>query len=152
VRVPSDFLCQLNGTVPIDPDHTSLARRLSTLGNIVACSKELSSGEHVGQLFPEPHSRKHLHIVVQCPDIVLAPSSPRATGRKERNPESITCCHKNVSFHFLGRWLHLPMPTLWNSCSRLATREITKHQTRSLPVLRSSQHNHLLLSIMVNYR
>jgi hypothetical protein len=59
--------------VPIDPDHT-LARRLAALGTIAACSKELSS-EEVGELFPEPHSQKQLHIVVQRPEI-LAPSSP----------------------------------------------------------------------------
>jgi hypothetical protein len=52
--------------VPIDPDH-SLAQRLADLGNIDAYSTELSSAEEVGELFPEPHSRKHLHIVVQCP-------------------------------------------------------------------------------------
>ncbi len=50
--------------IPIDPDH-SLAQRLANLGNITACSRELSSGEEVGELFPEPPSRKHLHIVVQ---------------------------------------------------------------------------------------
>lgn len=58
--------------VPIDPDH-SLAQRLADLGNINACSRELSSGEEVGVLFPEPPSQNHLHIVVQRPGIV--PSS-----------------------------------------------------------------------------
>ena len=61
-------------TVPIDPDD-SLAQRLAELGNIAACSRELSSGEQVGALFPEPHSQEHLHIVVQCPDIVLSSST-----------------------------------------------------------------------------
>ena len=74
VCAPSDFLFQPNGTVPVDPDR-SLARRLADLGNIAACSKELSSGEEVGELYPEPHSLKHLHIVVQCREI-LAPSGP----------------------------------------------------------------------------
>ena len=50
--------------IPIDPDH-SLAQRLADLSNIAKYSRELSSGEEVGELFPEPHSRKHLHIVVQ---------------------------------------------------------------------------------------
>jgi hypothetical protein len=71
--VPSDFLLQLNVPVPIDPDN-SLAQRLAELGNITACSRRLSSGERVGVLFPEPHSQEQLHIVVQCPHIVL--SSP----------------------------------------------------------------------------
>jgi hypothetical protein len=65
-RAPSDYLFQLNEMVPIGPDH-SLAQRLADLGNIAVCSKELSSEEVVGELFPEPHSEKHLHIVVQCP-------------------------------------------------------------------------------------
>jgi hypothetical protein len=52
--------------VPIDPDH-SLAQRLADLGNIAKSSRELSSGEKVGALFPEPHSEDNLHIVVQCP-------------------------------------------------------------------------------------
>jgi hypothetical protein len=72
-RAPSDFLFQLNVMVPIGPDH-SLAQRLADLGNIAACSKELSSEEVVGELFPEPHSEKHLHIVAQCPEILAPPS------------------------------------------------------------------------------
>ena len=51
--------------VSIGPDR-SLAQRLKALGDIHAYSSELSSEEEVGELFPEPHSRKHLHIVVQC--------------------------------------------------------------------------------------
>jgi hypothetical protein len=58
--------------VPIDPDD-SLAQRLEASGDIAMCSKELSSEEQVEELFPEPPSQKHLHIVVQCSEIV--PSS-----------------------------------------------------------------------------
>lgn len=62
--------------VPIDPD-SSLAQRLEGLGDIAACSRELSSGEEVGVLFPaEPHSQARLHIVVKCPDVVVVPQSP----------------------------------------------------------------------------
>jgi hypothetical protein len=50
--------------VSIDPDH-SLAQRLADLGDISGYSNQLSSGEEVGVLFPEPHSQKHLHILVQ---------------------------------------------------------------------------------------
>ncbi len=60
-------------TVPIHPDK-SLEQRLANLGGITACSKLLSSEEEMGTLFPEPHSQKHLHIVVQRPEIVQ--SSP----------------------------------------------------------------------------
>lgn len=74
-------LLKLNVTVPIDPDD-SLAQRLAEL-NIAACSRELSSGEQVGVLFPEPHSQEHLHIVVQRPDIVL--SSPSASRKRLRS-------------------------------------------------------------------
>ena len=63
--------------VPIDPDD-SLMQRLAALGDIVACSRKLSSGEEMAELFPEPHSRKHLHIVVQE---VLAPSGPSGEYR-----------------------------------------------------------------------
>ena len=52
--------------VPIDPDD-SLAQRLEALGDINAYSRELSSGERVRVLFPEPHSEDNLHIVVQYP-------------------------------------------------------------------------------------
>ena len=52
--------------VPIDPDD-SLAQRLEDLGDINAYSRELSSGERVRVLFPEPHSEDNLHIVVQYP-------------------------------------------------------------------------------------
>jgi hypothetical protein len=52
--------------VPIDPDK-SLVQRLEALGDIDAYSKKLSPGEIVGELFPEPPSHKHLHIVVQRP-------------------------------------------------------------------------------------
>jgi hypothetical protein len=69
--VPSEFLFQLNVIIPIDPDH-SLVQRLAAQDNIAACSGELSSGQKVGVLFPEPHSDEHLHIVVQY----SAPSSP----------------------------------------------------------------------------
>jgi hypothetical protein len=61
--VPSDFLFQVNVMVPIDPDH-SLTWRLVTLGHISTFLKELSSGQRVGVLFPEPHSEDNLHIVV----------------------------------------------------------------------------------------
>jgi hypothetical protein len=59
--------------VPIGPDH-SLTQRLADLGNINVCSRVLSSEEKVGDLFPEPPSQNHLHIVVQRPGTV--PSSP----------------------------------------------------------------------------
>ena len=72
-RAPSDFLFQLNVIVPIGPDH-SLGQRLADLGDIIKRSTKLSSEEEVGELFPEPHSRKHLHIVVQCE--IPSPSSP----------------------------------------------------------------------------
>ena len=65
-RAPSDFLFQLNEIVPTDPDD-SLAQRLAVFGTIDDYSRKLSSGETVGVLFPEPHSRKYLHIVVQRP-------------------------------------------------------------------------------------
>ena len=52
--------------VRIDPDR-SLVQRLARLGDIAACSRELSSGEKVGNLFSEPPSDEDLHIVVQCP-------------------------------------------------------------------------------------
>jgi hypothetical protein len=65
-RAPSDFLFQLNVVVPIDPDD-SLVQRLGALGDIHVYSRELSSEERVGVLFPEPHSKDNLHIVVQCP-------------------------------------------------------------------------------------
>ena len=61
---PSNFLFQLSVEVDIDPDRT-LAQRLEVLGNIAACSRQLSSGEKVGDIFPEPHSDMYLHIVVQ---------------------------------------------------------------------------------------
>jgi hypothetical protein len=51
--------------VPIGPDH-GLTQRLVALGTIAACLRELSSEEEVRELFPELHSRKHLHIMVQC--------------------------------------------------------------------------------------
>ena len=71
----SDFLFKLNALVAIDPDH-SLAQRLADLGQTNAYSlRKLSSGEEVGELFPEPHSRKHLHIVVQR-DQIQAPFGP----------------------------------------------------------------------------
>ena len=57
-------LFQLNMIVPIHPSD-SLAQRLDALGDIDAYLTKLSSEEEVGELFPEPHSRKHLHIVVQ---------------------------------------------------------------------------------------
>lgn len=57
--------------VPVDPDN-SLAQRLAELGNISEYSTQLSSGKQVGELFPEPYSHKHLHVVVQCADIVLS--------------------------------------------------------------------------------
>ena len=50
--------------VPIDPDD-SLAQRLEDLGDINAYSRELSSGERVRVLFPEPHSEDNLHIIIQ---------------------------------------------------------------------------------------
>ena len=65
-RASSDFLFQLNEIVPTDPDD-SLAQRLAVFGTIDDYSRKLSSGEEVGELFPEPHSRKYLHIVVQRP-------------------------------------------------------------------------------------
>ena len=71
-------LFQLDVIVPIDPDD-SLAKRLKDMGTIVY-SKKLSSGEEVGELFPEPHSLKHLHIVVQYDDI-LVPSGPSGEYR-----------------------------------------------------------------------
>jgi hypothetical protein len=52
--------------VPVDPDH-SLAQRLADLRNVATSSRELSSGETVGVLFPEPHLKHNLHIVIQCP-------------------------------------------------------------------------------------
>jgi len=52
--------------VPVDPEQ-SLAQRLANLGNISTFSRELSTGESVEELFPEPHSKGNLHIVVQCP-------------------------------------------------------------------------------------
>ena len=55
--------------VPLGPDH-SLAKRLADLGNIDACSRELDYAEEVGELYPEPPSDKHLHIVAQSPGIV----------------------------------------------------------------------------------
>ena len=64
--------------VPINPDH-SLAQRLAYLGQPATYSRELSSAEEVGELFLEPHSRKHLHIVVQCE--ILAPSGPSGKYR-----------------------------------------------------------------------
>ncbi|KAF8344494.1 hypothetical protein F5887DRAFT_262597 [Amanita rubescens] len=66
-------LLKINEMVPIDPDH-SLAQRVADLGNIDACSRPLSSGEQMGELFPEPPSRKHLQIVVQWPGIVSSSS------------------------------------------------------------------------------
>jgi hypothetical protein len=69
--------------VPIDPDH-SPPQRLTSLGNIDTCSKELSSGEQVGKLFPELHSKKHLHIIVQYPKI-LAPSTAGSLFLYEQN-------------------------------------------------------------------
>ena len=65
-RAPSDFLFQLNVDVSIGPDH-SLAQRLGALGDIHAYSRELSSEDEVGELFPEPHSGDDLHIVVRRP-------------------------------------------------------------------------------------
>ena len=50
--------------IPIDPDGT-LKQRLAALGDVATFSKEMSSGEKVGALFPEPHSQKHLHIAIQ---------------------------------------------------------------------------------------
>ena len=71
----SDFLFKLNALAAINPDH-SLAQRLADLGQTNAYSlRKLSSGEEVGELFPEPHSRKHLHIVVQR-DQIQAPFGP----------------------------------------------------------------------------
>ena len=64
-RAPFDFLFQPNAAVPIDPDR-SLAQRVKSL---ITYGKELSAGEKVGKLYPEPHSEEHLHIVVQRPDI-----------------------------------------------------------------------------------
>lgn len=55
--------------VLIDPDH-SLAQRLADLGDIALRATELSPGEKVGELFPKPPSSKHLHIVVQRPEIM----------------------------------------------------------------------------------
>ncbi|KAF8327351.1 hypothetical protein F5887DRAFT_1274679 [Amanita rubescens] len=75
-------LLKLNMMVPIDPDR-SLAQRLADLGNIAAYSRELSSGEEMGELFPEPPSDKHLHIVVQRPGIV--PSSLSASRKRSRS-------------------------------------------------------------------
>jgi hypothetical protein len=66
------FSPQLNVVVPIDPDY-SLVQRLADLCNIATYLKELSSGQELGEIFPEPRSKKHFHsIVVQYP----APSSP----------------------------------------------------------------------------
>ena len=67
------FLFQLNRMVPIDPD-CGLTQRIAALGDIATCLKELSPGEEVGELFPEPHSQKHLHIVVWYPEILSSPS------------------------------------------------------------------------------
>jgi hypothetical protein len=50
--------------IPIDPDGT-LKQRLAALGDIATFSKEMSSGEEVGVLFPEPHYQKHLHIAIR---------------------------------------------------------------------------------------
>ena len=63
-------------TVPIDPDRT-LVERLEAMGKVTTYGKELSSGEEVGDLYPEPPSRKDLQVVVQC----LAPSSPNGECR-----------------------------------------------------------------------
>ncbi|KAF8222023.1 hypothetical protein L208DRAFT_1414058 [Tricholoma matsutake] len=61
---PDDLkLCKLNVVVSIDPDD-SLVQRLEDLGDIHAYSRELSSEETAGVLFPEPHSEDNLHIVV----------------------------------------------------------------------------------------
>ncbi|KIM48927.1 hypothetical protein M413DRAFT_15175 [Hebeloma cylindrosporum] len=75
-----------NVSVPIDPD-CSLAQRLTDLGQIATYSGILSSGHQVGELFPEPHSDKHLHIVVQC-DELLAPSTSPSASRKRLRPET----------------------------------------------------------------
>lgn len=79
--------------VPIGPDH-GLMQRLADLGNIDTYSTELSSEEKVVELFPEPPSEKHLHIVVQCPGI--APSSPSGEYRLSLNP------HAGASFTVIG--------------------------------------------------
>ena len=71
--MPSDFLVKLNELVPIDPDR-SLLQRLSNLGETATYSRELSSAEQVGELFPAPPSQMHLHIVVQY-DEIPTPSS-----------------------------------------------------------------------------
>ncbi|KAH9953864.1 hypothetical protein BGW80DRAFT_1451367 [Lactifluus volemus] len=71
-------LWKLNEMVPIDPDK-SLVQRLEALGDIDAYSSNLSSGEIVGELFPEPPSHKHFHIVVQ------RPSSPSASRKRLRS-------------------------------------------------------------------
>ncbi|KAM6502225.1 hypothetical protein JOM56_002202 [Amanita muscaria] len=79
-------LRKLNVAVPIGPDY-SLAQRLETL-DLATCSQALSSEEQVGELFPEPHSKKQLHIVVQLSAIRKRLRSPaeedgRAAKRKE---------------------------------------------------------------------
>ncbi|KAF8333265.1 hypothetical protein F5887DRAFT_994782 [Amanita rubescens] len=78
-------LLKLNVMVPIDP-HRGLAQRLADLGNIDMYSTELSSGEEVVELFPEPPSKKHLHIVVQRIGIALSSPSvpPDQQSQKER--------------------------------------------------------------------
>jgi len=72
-----------NELLPINPGHT-LTQRLAAMGQPATYSRELSLEEVVGELFPEPHSQMHLHIVVQC-DEILAPSSSSASRKRLRS-------------------------------------------------------------------
>ncbi|KAM6502196.1 hypothetical protein JOM56_002173 [Amanita muscaria] len=64
-------LRKLNVAVPIGLGH-SLAQRLEALGNLATCSQELSLEQEVGELFPDPHSQKNLHIVVQLSELTTS--------------------------------------------------------------------------------
>ncbi|KAM6502202.1 hypothetical protein JOM56_002179 [Amanita muscaria] len=55
---------------PIGPDD-GLPQRFEIL-NLATCSQLLSAEEQVGELFPEPHSQKHFHIVVQLSEAIEA--------------------------------------------------------------------------------
>lgn len=79
-------LWKLDVAVPIDPDH-SLAQRLADLDAIATFSSELSSGEEVGLLFPEPPSQRCLHIVVKCPDVVLSSASASRKHLRSKTDE-----------------------------------------------------------------
>ena len=48
----------------VDPK-SDRAERLADLGDITEYSQELNAAEKVGELFPEPHSQKHFHILIQ---------------------------------------------------------------------------------------